>query len=84
MSNFAFLTTEWKEIHDTASKAESMAIPVPHTSCSHAANLELAGWRACLDGRTAGKVVKTSVEISFFALFKRTTNLPFTSSSTYS
>ena len=27
MSNFAFLTTEWKDIHDAASKAESAAIP---------------------------------------------------------
>jgi hypothetical protein len=27
MSNFAFLSTEWKDIHEAASKAESAAIP---------------------------------------------------------
>ncbi|HUG66134.1 MAG TPA: DEAD/DEAH box helicase family protein [Pirellulaceae bacterium] len=43
MSNFDFLTTEWKEIHESASKAESMAIPDPRTACFYARRaLELA------------------------------------------
>ena len=43
MSNFAFLTTEWKDIHEAASKAESAAIPDPRTSCFYARRaLELA------------------------------------------
>ena len=43
MSNFAFLTSEWKDIHEAASKAESAAIPDPRTSCFYARRaLELA------------------------------------------
>ena len=43
MSNFDFLTPEWKEIHESASKAESMAIPDPRTACFYARRaLELA------------------------------------------
>ena len=43
MSNFQFLTTEWKEIHESAFKAESMAIPDPRTACFYARRaLELA------------------------------------------
>ncbi len=29
MSNFEFQTSEWKDIHEAASKAESAAIPDP-------------------------------------------------------
>lgn len=36
MSNFDFLTTEWKDIHEAATKAESAAIPDPRTSCFYA------------------------------------------------
>ena len=36
MSNFDFLTSEWKDIHEAASKAESAAIPDPRTSCFYA------------------------------------------------
>ncbi len=43
MSNFDFLTTEWKEIHEAARKAESAAIPDPRTACFYARYaLELA------------------------------------------
>lgn len=43
MSNFDFLTTEWKEIHEAACKAEAAAIPDPRTSCFYARRaLELA------------------------------------------
>ncbi|WP_339747746.1 DEAD/DEAH box helicase family protein [uncultured Rubinisphaera sp.] len=43
MSNFQFLSTEWKDIHEAASKAESAAIPDPRTSCFYARRaLELA------------------------------------------
>jgi type I restriction enzyme R subunit len=43
MSNFEFLTAEWKDIHDAASKAESTAIADPRTSCFYARRaLELA------------------------------------------
>ena len=43
MSNFEFLTSEWKDIHEAASKAESAAIPDPRTSCFYARRaLELA------------------------------------------
>jgi type I restriction enzyme, R subunit len=43
MSNFAFLTSEWKEIREAAFKAESMAIPDPRTACFYARRaLELA------------------------------------------
>ena len=43
MSNFDFLTSEWKDIHEAASKAESAAIPDPRTSCFYARRtLELA------------------------------------------
>lgn len=43
MSNFGFLTSEWKDIHEAASKAESAAIPDPRTSCFYARRaLELA------------------------------------------
>lgn len=34
MSNFDFLTSEWKDIHEAASKAESAAIPDPRTRSS--------------------------------------------------
>jgi type I restriction enzyme R subunit len=43
MSNFEFLTAEWKDIQAAASKAESTAIPDPRTSCFYARRaLELA------------------------------------------
>ncbi len=43
MSNFDFLTTEWKDIHEAATQAESAAIPDPRTSCFYARRaLELA------------------------------------------
>ena len=43
MSNFDFLITEWKDIHEAATKAESAAIPDPRTSCFYARRaLELA------------------------------------------
>ena len=43
MSNFEFLTSEWKDIHEAACKAESAAIPDPRTSCFYARRaLELA------------------------------------------
>ena len=43
MSNFDFLTSEWKDIHEAASKAEAAAIPDPRTSCFYARRtLELA------------------------------------------
>ena len=43
MSNFDFLTSEWKEVHAAASKAESTAISDPRTSCFYARRaLELA------------------------------------------
>ena len=43
MSNFDFLTSEWKDIHEAASKVESAAIPDPRTSCFYARRtLELA------------------------------------------
>ncbi len=43
MSNFEFLTTEWKDVFAAASKAESTAIADPRTSCFYARRaLELA------------------------------------------
>jgi len=43
MSNFEFLTTEWKDVHAADCKAESTAIPDPRTSCFYARRaLELA------------------------------------------
>lgn len=43
MSYFYRLTTEWKDIHAAASKAESNAVPDPRTSCFYARRaLELA------------------------------------------
>ncbi|MFG0260832.1 MAG: DEAD/DEAH box helicase family protein, partial [Novipirellula sp. JB048] len=43
MSNFEFLTTEWKDLHEAATKAEQTAIPDPRTSCFYARRaLELA------------------------------------------
>ncbi|QDV40662.1 type I restriction enzyme EcoKI subunit R [Stieleria neptunia] len=43
MSNFEFLTSEWKDLHEAASKAEQTAIPDPRTSCFYARRaLELA------------------------------------------
>lgn len=34
MSNFDFLTSEWKDIYEAASKAESAAIPGPRVLLS--------------------------------------------------
>jgi type I restriction enzyme R subunit len=43
MSNFNFLTNEWRDIYESANKAESMAIPDPRTACFYARrSLELA------------------------------------------
>ena len=43
MSNFTFLKSEWPELHDAASKAESLAYPDPRTACFYARRaLELA------------------------------------------
>ncbi len=43
MSHFQFLESEWKDIYEAATKAESMAIPDPRTSCFYARRaLELA------------------------------------------
>jgi len=43
MSQFRFLFTEWQDIYEAASKAESTAIPDPRTSCFYARRaLELA------------------------------------------
>ncbi len=43
MSNFVFLTAEWKDIHEAATKAEQAAIPDPRTSCFYARRaIELA------------------------------------------
>lgn len=43
MSNFDFITAEWTDIHEAASKAESTAIADPRTSCFYARRaLELA------------------------------------------
>jgi hypothetical protein len=36
MSNFAFLQPEWPDLHDAASKAESLAYPDARTACFHA------------------------------------------------
>ncbi len=36
MSNFAFLQTEWPDLHDAASKAEALAYPDARTACFHA------------------------------------------------
>lgn len=43
MSQFQFLSKEWKDIHEAATKAEQTAIPDPRTSCFYARRtLELA------------------------------------------
>lgn len=43
MSNFDFLSAEWKSLHEAATKAEQAAIPDPRTSCFYARRaLELA------------------------------------------
>src|SRR5437660_909949 len=43
MSQFSFLHTEWPDILDAASKAESLAFPDPRTACFYARRaLELA------------------------------------------
>lgn len=43
MSQFDFLSSEWKELHESATKAESLAIPDPRTACFYARRaLELA------------------------------------------
>lgn len=43
MTQFQFLKPEWHEIHESAAKAESLAIPDPRTSCFYARRaLELA------------------------------------------
>ena len=43
MSQFHFLSTEWKDVHEAATKAEQTAIFDPHTSCFYARRtLELA------------------------------------------
>ncbi|MDM4015227.1 DUF4145 domain-containing protein [Roseiconus lacunae] len=43
MSNFEFLSAEWKDLHEAATKAEQTAIPDPRTSCFYARRaLELA------------------------------------------
>ncbi len=35
-SQFAFLKTEWPDLHDAASKAEALAYPDARTACFHA------------------------------------------------
>jgi type I restriction enzyme R subunit len=43
MSNFAFLHSEWADLHEPATKAEALANPDPRTSCFYARRaLELA------------------------------------------
>ncbi len=43
MTNFEFLSAEWKDVFEAATKAESSAIPDPRTSCFYARRaLELA------------------------------------------
>lgn len=43
MSNFDFLRSEWKQIHEAAEKAEASAIPDPRTACFYARRaMELA------------------------------------------
>ncbi len=43
MSNFSFLRAEWPDVHDAASKAESLVYPDARTACFHARRaLELA------------------------------------------
>lgn len=43
MSNFEFLSAEWKDLHEAATKAEQTAIPDPRTSCFYARRaIELA------------------------------------------
>ena len=43
MSNFEFLSAEWKDLHQAATKAEQAAIPDPRTSCFYARRaIELA------------------------------------------
>lgn len=43
MNNFEFLSAEWKDLHEAATKAEQTAIPDPRTSCFYARRaLELA------------------------------------------
>lgn len=43
MPHFQFLESEWKDIYESATKAESMAIPDPRTACFYARrSLELA------------------------------------------
>jgi len=43
MGNFAFLQSEWKQIHEAAEKAEASAIPDPRIACFYARRaLELA------------------------------------------
>lgn len=36
MSNFAFLQSEWPDLHEAASKAESLAYTDPRTAGFHA------------------------------------------------
>lgn len=36
MSNFAFLKSEWPELHDAATRAEALAFPDARTACFHA------------------------------------------------
>jgi hypothetical protein len=36
MSRFAFLQAEWPDVHDTAARAEALAIPDSRTACFHA------------------------------------------------
>jgi len=43
MSNFAFLKSEWRELHEAAAKAETYALLDARTACFHARRaLELA------------------------------------------
>ena len=36
MSNFAFLKTEWSDLHEAVSKAEALAYADSRTACFHA------------------------------------------------
>jgi len=43
MSNFSFLRSEWPDLFEAASRAESLAFPDPRTACFYARRaLELA------------------------------------------
>jgi type I restriction enzyme R subunit len=46
MSNFTFLKTEWPDVFETASKAESLAYPDARTACLYAQRASLVEFDA--------------------------------------